>query len=533
MAPPKAVTSQTSKVAATTIITGTQVPGVMTRRGLVTRQQNINTQQIKKQQPLLIKDTRNKRKADVSPVKEKMTKRSALGNITNAIGKTISAQIQDASKKVAKKVTIGTSVKTIPQPVGTSKTVDSKVVPKPDSAQNKSKQVSRIKQITKKEEKTVEVPLKTVNLRRSFDAEKSDESSLYVSALETLPEEGNRRLSRTLKEVGANKLIEGTTNRAAEVVTAQTELTSGSSVCPLTENKNEEEISEKPEATLNCNIPPVRSLPENVQWDFDVENWQDPYQVPQYAMDIFDYLKEREKLFPINDYMEHQVCLSRWMRSLLVDWMVAVQESFELNHETLYLAVKLVDLYLCKVTVSKETLQLLGAASLFIASKFDERIPPMIEDFLYICDSAYNHKELTRMEINVLKVMDFDLGIPLSYRFLRRYARCAKVTMPTLTLARYILEYSLMDYATISCSDSKMAAAALFLALQMKDLGGWTPTLEYYTGYKLADFSSIVLVLNEGLHRKHKEALSTVRNKYSHKIFFEVAKVPLKEKLDI
>jgi hypothetical protein len=89
--------------------------------------------------------------------------------------------------------------------------------------------------------------------------------------------------------------------------------------------------------------------------------------------------------------------------------------------------------------------------------------------------------------------------------------------MPTLTLARYILEFSLMDYSTISYSDSKMAAAALFLALQMKDFGTWTATLEYYTGYKLSDFSNIVLILNEGLHKKHKEALSTVRNKYSHK----------------
>lgn len=116
---------------------------------------------------------------------------------------------------------------------------------------------------------------------------------------------------------------------------------------------------------------PVRQLPEGVQWDFDIENWQDPYQVSHYAMDIFKYLKERERLFPIGDYMNRQECLSQWMRALLVDWMVEVQESFELNHETLYLAVKLVDLYLTKVTVGKETLQLLGAASLFIASKFD------------------------------------------------------------------------------------------------------------------------------------------------------------------
>lgn len=116
---------------------------------------------------------------------------------------------------------------------------------------------------------------------------------------------------------------------------------------------------------------PIRELPKDVQWDFDIENWLDPFQVSQYAMDIFEYLKERERLFRIADYMERQVCLSRWMRALLIDWMVEVQESFELNHETLYLAVKLVDLYLTKVTVGKETLQLLGAASLFIASKFD------------------------------------------------------------------------------------------------------------------------------------------------------------------
>lgn len=119
------------------------------------------------------------------------------------------------------------------------------------------------------------------------------------------------------------------------------------------------------------NSSPENKLPEGVSWNFDAENWLDHLQVSTYAMDIFQYLKGRETLFVIMDYMERQVCLSRWMRAMLVDWMVEVQESFELNHETLYLAVKLVDLYLTKVTVGKETLQLLGAASLFIASKYD------------------------------------------------------------------------------------------------------------------------------------------------------------------
>lgn len=59
------------------------------------------------------------------------------------------------------------------------------------------------------------------------------------------------------------------------------------------------------------------------------------------------------------------------MRSVLVDWLVELQENFELNHETLYLAVRLVDRYLMRRNVTKEALQLVGAAAMFIGCKFD------------------------------------------------------------------------------------------------------------------------------------------------------------------
>ena len=54
--------------------------------------------------------------------------------------------------------------------------------------------------------------------------------------------------------------------------------------------------------------------------------------------------------------------------------------------------------------------------------------------------------------------------------------------MPTLTLARFVLEQCLLEYSLLEYSDSKMAAAALYLALKMKSIGHWTPTLQYYTG---------------------------------------------------
>lgn len=56
--------------------------------------------------------------------------------------------------------------------------------------------------------------------------------------------------------------------------------------------------------------------------------------------------------------------------------------------------------------------------------------------------------------------------------------------MVSLTLARYILEFCLMDYSTIQLSDSKLACAALFISLRMNGMEGWNATYEYYSGEK-------------------------------------------------
>lgn len=49
-----------------------------------------------------------------------------------------------------------------------------------------------------------------------------------------------------------------------------------------------------------------------------------------------------------------------------------LQEQFELNHETLYLAVKLMDTYLERVLgVLPCRLQLIASAALFLAAKYD------------------------------------------------------------------------------------------------------------------------------------------------------------------
>lgn len=534
MAPTKSTRAVSKQLSSTTSNNLTTL--MPTARKGLTRRTATNIQD----QNLDVMQTRAKRKAEHSPQKNEKVKRSALGNLTNNVNNNNKLTVhseEDGSKQqktVKKKETAqniymqnaaaaqiikdtqniiiqqtasvckvvtrastrnlkeGTGNSTLKQPLEeqTNKLMTNCHVPKskakdePPAAPLPPAQHHQIQKVANKP------------VRRISNEFNKTEESLYMSALEDISSSESTRLSANFEAAKRRSAAMQQQNKTDD-------------------SKLEEKIS-KP-----------RELPEGVD-DIDKANWNDLFLVSPYAHDIFNYLKEREEKYPIEDYIDIQLHITKWMRSLLVDWMVEVQETFELNHETLYLAVKVVDLFLSRRPINKDKLQLLGAAALFIACKFDERTPPLVEDFLYICDGAYKHDELIKMEITTLKAIDFDLGMPLSYRFLRRYARCAKTQMPTLTLARYILELSLMDYECILLSDSKIACAALFMALRLHgEAKPWSPTLIYYTGYELQDFAEIVPILNAGLHRKPKGTIKTIRSKYSHKIFHEVAKVPL------
>ncbi|UXI20678.1 uncharacterized protein NH340_JMT06620 [Sarcoptes scabiei] len=243
---------------------------------------------------------------------------------------------------------------------------------------------------------------------------------------------------------------------------------------------------------------------------------------PFYAYEIFNYFKTKELSTRCSKYMHKQKEITEMMRVVLVDWLVEVQQTFELNHETLYHAVKLIDHYLMKNSISRHRFQLLGITAVFVAAKLDERIYPIIDDFIYISDDAYDRDDIIKMEIELLKILDFDLNYPLSYSFLRRFARCSSQTIETLTLSRFILESSLMDYSFIDELDSKIAAASLLLALKMKNLS-WNAALEFYSGYNESDLIDLMKRLNKLIKTKSK--YETIRKKYSDKVFFEVANI--------
>lgn len=256
------------------------------------------------------------------------------------------------------------------------------------------------------------------------------------------------------------------------------------------------------------------------------ENTTDEFAVAEYAQEIFKNMKKSEELYQLVPYLNKQPSININMRAILVDWLVEVQENFELYHETLYLAVKIVDHFLEKNVLERDQLQLLGATAIFIACKIEERHPPYLDDFLFICDDAYKKTELLKMETKVLASLDYCLAIPIPYRFLRRFAKAGNCDMATLTLARYILETTLLEYDYVTIRASKLAAACLNLAMAMKGAHEWTPTLVHYTEYTRDDLSDLLAKLNVLISIQPKKNMKTVHSKYSHTVFFEVANTP-------
>ncbi|XP_028626687.1 G2/mitotic-specific cyclin-B3 [Grammomys surdaster] len=258
----------------------------------------------------------------------------------------------------------------------------------------------------------------------------------------------------------------------------------------------------------------------------------DPLLNSIYDKDFFIYLKEKEEEFIIEKYMDRQMELTSDMRAILVDWLVEIQTSFQMSHETLYLAVKLIDRYLMKAQCKKNHLQLLGSTAYMIAAKFEESYPPSLKEFLYICEDVYQKSDMVSLERSILKTLNFDINIPTAYNFLRRYASCIRASMKTLTLSRFICEMTLQEYDYIEERPSKLAAASFILALYMRNLSNCVPSLEYYTGYQIAELHILVRKLNHLLNfRSHM--LKNVFEKYSEETYFEVTKIPPLRKKDL
>ncbi|KAL0826105.1 hypothetical protein Bca101_049782 [Brassica carinata] len=145
-----------------------------------------------------------------------------------------------------------------------------------------------------------------------------------------------------------------------------------------------------------CKKKSNSNVPKESKSDIDTRS-DDPQMCAPYVTGIFVYLRQlevKEKSRPLIDYIDKvQKDVTPNMRGVLVDW---------------------------------QKLQLLGVSSMLIASKYEEILPPNVEDFCYITDNTYTKQEIVKMAADILLALQFELGNPTTNIYLRRFTKVAQ-----------------------------------------------------------------------------------------------------------
>ncbi|XP_042420490.1 cyclin-A1-4-like [Zingiber officinale] len=262
-------------------------------------------------------------------------------------------------------------------------------------------------------------------------------------------------------------------------------------------------------------------------------NHNDPQFCTTLACDIYQNLQKAEtKKRPSIDFMETiQKDITANMRSILIDWLVEVAEEYHLVPDTLYLSVNYLDRYLSGNEINRERLQLLGVACMLIAAKYEETCAPQVEDFCCMTDNTYSKDEVLRMESEVLNYLKFEMTVPTTKCFLRRFVHAAQGSnqLPLLQLeflASYVAELSLLDYSMLRYASSLVASSAVFLAkfILQPAKKPWNATLSHYTLYKPSDLADCVEALHRLVCTSAGNSLPAIREKYSQHKYKFVAK---------
>lgn len=258
--------------------------------------------------------------------------------------------------------------------------------------------------------------------------------------------------------------------------------------------------------------------------DLDAADTLDISMASEYVVEIFEYMRYLEvETQPNPKYMDGQDELEWNMRSILIDWLVEVHSKFRLLSETLFLAVNLIDRFLSTRQVALAKFQLVGATALFIAAKYEEVFAPSINQFVYIADKGFTNEDIILAERYMLTTLNFDIKFPNPLNFLRRCSKADNYDVQTRTVAKYIMESTLLSEKFISYRPSLIAAAGLFIGRALLDRGNWDINLTHYSGYTGQDLKPVVEKMLKFLSKTQDGKFTSVFKKFGAQRFMKAS----------
>ncbi|KAK4261673.1 hypothetical protein QN277_004636 [Acacia crassicarpa] len=358
---------------------------------------------------------------------------------------------------------------------------------------------------------------------------------------------GNRRalgvINQNLKDCGPNKKISDPVHRpitrtfAAQLAPTKQPLPEENKKSSLNSNGFKECIfvDEEHKSVKEQPVPMSLEQPEEVMqtetyqmevemedivedpiMDIDCSDVDNHLAAVDYVHELYSYYRNMENSSCVSpNYMSQQFDINERMRAILIDWLIEVQDKFDLMRETLFLTVNLIDRFLEKQSVIRKKLQLVGLVAMLLACKYEEVSVPVVEDLILISDKAYTRKEVLEMEKLMLSTLQFNMTVPTPYVFMRRFLKAAQADRKMELLAFFLIELSLVDYGMLKFPPSLLAGAAVFTAqCTIHGFKQWNKTCEWHTNYsedQLLECSKMMVDLHQ---KAEKGKLTAVHRKY-------------------
>eukprot|EP00586_Coscinodiscus_wailesii_P008525 CAMPEP_0172523894 /NCGR_PEP_ID=MMETSP1066-20121228/293900_1 /TAXON_ID=671091 /ORGANISM="Coscinodiscus wailesii, Strain CCMP2513" /LENGTH=477 /DNA_ID=CAMNT_0013306991 /DNA_START=1016 /DNA_END=2449 /DNA_ORIENTATION=- len=324
--------------------------------------------------------------------------------------------------------------------------------------------------------------------------------------------------------------------------------------------KGAPEVENSDKRNNACLIPENYRLQRHVPFDWTAKNVtsdiaphdaadaDDVLMAADYVTDIFQYLYADEASSRPKPYMRGQKEINENMRKILIDWLVVVHMKFRMLPPTLHLCINLIDRYCSMIHVKRGKLQLVGITALMIAGKYEEIDIPDVDEYVQLCDKAFEKKELLNMERDMLQRLRYKITVPTAYPFLQRFLHLVKASQLTRFVSNYYMEKALHDHEFLRYRPSILSASAVILALNNPDIhlkegvaavhgvkcdefpgAPATNALLEYTGFHESEIfeccAAMVKTIEENFTKKSKEEpLVEVEKKYGSRKFHYVSR---------
>ena len=143
----------------------------------------------------------------------------------------------------------------------------------------------------------------------------------------------------------------------------------------------------------------------------------------------------------------------------------------------------------------------------------------------------YTAKEIFKMEITILRALEYNLGKPLSINFLRQYCRLGAVKLEPYNLSKYLIELALLDHNMSHIRPSLQAAAACCLSIAISSNAScpskvWSGRLAKYSNCKYCDFKHVGVKFAKLLIAAQSSQHQSIQEKYADDKYSKISSNP-------